>query len=682
MKKYSLIFGLLFVVPLLTGCFSTGNTNKGDTPSGGDVTPIGPEEHVHTFSDEWEYDETYHWHESTCGHDVVSGKEIHHLIMVDSKKPSETEEGYIVYRCGVCDYSYTETINKLEHVHTENDRTKEEVAPTCTKSGYSIVETYCETCGEILNTRRVELDPLGHNIVQVPASPADCQHPGHNAYEYCTRCDYTTIQEIPPTGHEEGDRVRVNEVAATCTEEGSYDENVYCKHCTNLITIEHHTTPALGHDLVHHEETDSTCTTHGHNAYDSCTRCDYTTIEEKDLLPHHIWLRTDMQSYPSGRTAGKYRYYWRCYDCNQPVRSGKDKATGSSLHLKFAGTEYYHDINLIVGDNISDIFTNTSEYETEWLVQYDTVLEINENNDVIAKAAGVSMLWAYTQGYEIASVRIHVSEDQLKLKLPQNDFYPGDNFKMDFEVYTRKNRSLLSWSSSNEEIATVDSEGNVTVNGVGEVSITATCSQYNLEDTITFTSKKHFAVLKRSEVEIGREESDNIFERVSRISIINWTSSDPNIATANGNMLSTGDRYGTATLTARSEYLDEDIVLTVHVVKVSATLSKTNYKDYVTVTFELYEVSASLGYDWHVKATIDYKGLWVPITSVAFNLEFSFSNPFITNGTDIINVIIPLGGKESSSTYVMARSQNYDPLTDCPVKPTYEIYSVYGTVEK
>ena len=30
----------------------------------------------------------------------------------------------------------------------------------------------------------------------------------------------------------------------------------------------------------------------------------------------------------------------------------------------------------------------------------------------------------------------------------------------------------------------------------------------------------------------------------------------------------------------------------------------------------------------------------------------------------------------------MARSENIDPLTDRPVKPTYEICSVYGTVEK
>ena len=31
----------------------------------------------HTFSSEWTYDETYHWHEATCGHDVVSGRNEH-----------------------------------------------------------------------------------------------------------------------------------------------------------------------------------------------------------------------------------------------------------------------------------------------------------------------------------------------------------------------------------------------------------------------------------------------------------------------------------------------------------------------------------------------------------------------------------------------------------------------------
>ena len=34
--------------------------------------PVNPPIHEHTFSSEWSYDENYHWHDSTCGHEVVS----------------------------------------------------------------------------------------------------------------------------------------------------------------------------------------------------------------------------------------------------------------------------------------------------------------------------------------------------------------------------------------------------------------------------------------------------------------------------------------------------------------------------------------------------------------------------------------------------------------------------------
>ncbi len=33
--------------------------------------------HTHTFSEDWESDSEYHWHEATCGHEEVSGREAH-----------------------------------------------------------------------------------------------------------------------------------------------------------------------------------------------------------------------------------------------------------------------------------------------------------------------------------------------------------------------------------------------------------------------------------------------------------------------------------------------------------------------------------------------------------------------------------------------------------------------------
>ena len=65
------------------------------------------------------------------------------------------------------------------------------------------------------------------------------------------------------------------------------------------------TIPASGHDLVHHEAKAATCTAVGWDAYDTCTRCDYTTYVEKSALGHDF-------------TVPKYdeiQHWYKCANC-------------------------------------------------------------------------------------------------------------------------------------------------------------------------------------------------------------------------------------------------------------------------------------------------------------------------------------------------------------------------------
>ena len=71
--------------------------------------------HEHTYSSSYEYDDTYHWHPSTCGHDVQSEKELH-IFASSVTEPTYEHEGYTTCRCLVCGYSYTDDeADKLEH---------------------------------------------------------------------------------------------------------------------------------------------------------------------------------------------------------------------------------------------------------------------------------------------------------------------------------------------------------------------------------------------------------------------------------------------------------------------------------------------------------------------------------------------------------------------------------------
>ena len=94
----------------------------------------------------------------------------------------------------------------------------------------------CEVCGGEYG----EKDSNNHDLVQHAAKAPTCTEKGWNAYETCSRCNYTTYAELP----------------------------------------------ALNHDLVNHDAKAPTCTEKGWNAYDTCSRCDYTTYAELPALNH------------------------------------------------------------------------------------------------------------------------------------------------------------------------------------------------------------------------------------------------------------------------------------------------------------------------------------------------------------------------------------------------------------
>ena len=128
--------------------------------------------------------------------------------------------------------------------------------------------------------------------------------------------------------HSPAEAVQENYVAASCKDNGSYDSVVYCsaEDCKFVIsretitvpatgehiyateqgrveatctadgyvimacgcgTTQTTTLPALNHDEVAHEAKAPTCTEIGWDAYVTCSRCDYTTYDEKAALEHN-----------------------------------------------------------------------------------------------------------------------------------------------------------------------------------------------------------------------------------------------------------------------------------------------------------------------------------------------------------------------------------------------------------
>ena len=141
---------------------------------------------------------------------------------------------------------------------------------TCT------TKAVCKVCGGKYGIR----DRNNHALEQHAAKAPTCTEIGWNAYETCSRCDYTTYAELPALNH---DLVRHDAKAATCTEIGwnAYDT---CKNCDYTTYAE---VPALNHDYQA-VTVAPTCETDGYTVF-TCSRCkDSYTADPTDKLGHQF----------------------------------------------------------------------------------------------------------------------------------------------------------------------------------------------------------------------------------------------------------------------------------------------------------------------------------------------------------------------------------------------------------
>ena len=90
------------------------------------------------------------------------------------------------------------------------------------------------------------INELSESQQQTYGPRANCPGSTHLFFMGYNKHTKETIGATEHT-HTPGAAVRENEVPATCTTDGSYDEVVRCSKCGEVITTTHKTTPALGH---------------------------------------------------------------------------------------------------------------------------------------------------------------------------------------------------------------------------------------------------------------------------------------------------------------------------------------------------------------------------------------------------------------------------------------------------
>ena len=247
------------------------------------------------------------------------------------RDPSHTEtEACSGVRCGdtgacsVCGGAYTEahkydesswSCDDAEHwrncvychekgeIASHSFEMREQTAATCvSKAVYARVCSDCDYHGG--NFIFGNINPNNHDLIPHAGKAATCTEKGWKDYNTCSRCDYSTYEELPALGH---DPIPHTGKAATCTESGweAYDT---CSRCNYSTYVELPIDPD-NHDLVHHEAQAPTCTEIGWEAYDTCKRCDYSTYVELAIDPDNHDLAHHEAQAPTCTEIG-----WDAYD--------------------------------------------------------------------------------------------------------------------------------------------------------------------------------------------------------------------------------------------------------------------------------------------------------------------------------------------------------------------------------
>lgn len=214
--------------------------------------------------------------EHICGNDsthnyveYVNGStvELHTWTQIDRKDADCENDGYIDYKCSVCDKATKrEILPKLGHAYPETWTVEKEA--TNNEDG-----KWTRKCANCKNVETVVIPAGGHTFnTTTPDSKTDptCTTPGSATYKCKTKghtCGVEITVEIPVKQHS----IAIDNKEASCTEKGH--SKTYCSVCKkefNSVEI-----PVKAHNFVAQDAVAPTCTTAGYTPY-KCSACGFT----------------------------------------------------------------------------------------------------------------------------------------------------------------------------------------------------------------------------------------------------------------------------------------------------------------------------------------------------------------------------------------------------------------------
>ena len=228
---------------------------------------------------------------------------------------------------------------------------------------------------------------------------------------------------------------------------------------------------------------------------------------------------------------------------------------------------------------------NATDKSVTWTSSDKKVATVDANGNVKAISAGTATIMAKSGDvttscevtvYTVPASSVTLNKSTLELAI-------GGSEQLSATVLPENTTDKsVTWASSDNSIATVDTNGNVTAVSVGSGTITVSCGEVTANCEVTvITIAASSVTLDKSTLELIVGSSDKLTATVSPANTtdksVKWTSSDASVVAVNASGRIVAKAAGTATITATCGEATASCKVTVLPVAVtSVTLNKTS----------------------------------------------------------------------------------------------------------
>lgn len=240
---------------------------------------------------------------------------------------------------------------------------------------------------------------------------------------------------------------------------------------------------------------------------------------------------------------------------------------------------------------------------------------------------------ATTEAPAVIATQVTMSEAAISM-------YPGETHPLSVAVQPDNTTDKsVAWTSSNPNVASVDANGTVTGVGGGSAEITATnaASGLSAKCSVTVNIKATSLILSETAVSLYNGEKCDLIATVqpdnTTDKTITWTSSNPNVASVDGNGSVTAVDKGTAEITAMNAASGLSAKCTITVKKIVIVTSQAEMNDALTQNADQIEINAPA--ETEIKITKgSYLGSKLTVKGGKVTNEGSFESVTVAGAAD------------------------------------------------